>query len=347
MAQDKYVPKRKTEPPMFSGDQPKSDEPSNDVLPQKFITPELTKEQKEAQKKQISTNYYKTLIWGKIVCDEKILQSEDRKKLKEYLDELLEGLWQRYGNASTRFPSPAELDRLTAVVSKLGKTAGIKKFDFGDLMGSIKRIENRWGKIRLIQFANNLVGRLLKVPMSPASIVHQEWLKCPDSKANLHPTLHEVKLILKGEVSHDAKEFPWEVVFAAIKKLNFPNAKLDQPELLPGDLAEGQRRWLCYLVLMDLRRQQLEWNLKYAENIAPSLNWLYLLQRQQDFEKLTQIYFGDAVAPDRVKEQLENQGGRDRRNKSYRKLHARPRQNPAPQLRKRIKGRKKLNSSKK
>ena len=71
--------------------------------------------------------------------------------------------------------------------------------------------------------------------------------------------------------------------------------------------------------LVDLRRQQLVWDDQYRGKIQSSLQWIYNLQRQQDFDLLTKVFCGDALSPDKMKKVLANLDNRERRNRSYRK----------------------------
>ena len=161
------------------------------------------------------------------------------------MDELLDGLQKRYGSGSTEFPSTAELSQLTAVVTKLGSLIGVTKSDFGDLLNAMKRIENRWSKTQLVEFADHLRNRLLRVPLSPLSVVHQALLKCPAPEKSRRQIVRETKLVLIGKANHNAKEFPWEKAFAAIEELIFVSGKLSETDLTPSDsLTDKQRRRL-------------------------------------------------------------------------------------------------------
>jgi len=327
---DKENPRneRDLKPELFPGDAViLGGKVKDDGLPGKFTTPEPTDEQRKQKFNSTEIAVGKTIQWLRFIDNAEILESSEREKVKAYLDELLDGLQRRYGPGSTEFPSTAELSQLTAVVTKLGSLIGVTKSDFGDLLSAMKRIENRWSKTLLVEFADQLRNQLLKVPLSPLSVVHQALLKCPAPEKNRRQILREVKLVLIGKANHDAKEFPWEKAFSAIEGLVFADGKLSETDLTPSDpITDKQRRRLGYLALMDLRRQQLEWEKKYLARITPSFNWLYLLQRQTDYELLAQVYCSDFWSPGEVKDWLEQDDNRARRRKSYHKPKPKRRQ---------------------
>ena len=77
--------------------------------------------------------------------------------------------------------------------------------------------------------------------------------------------------------------------------------------------------------MMDLRRQQLEWDRRYKKQIQATLQWIYLLQRQKDFDLLARVFCGNALPPNKMKKALAALDNRDRRNRSYRRTTNRPR----------------------
>jgi len=287
-------------------------------LPDKYITPEPTPTQKQEQGSQFSRDYHQSLSWARIVGNTKILESDNRKQLKTYLDKLLDGLWERYGTDSKIYPPTSDLSMLMQVVTKLAQTVGIKKNGFADLLSAMTRVENRWPKLRLIEFADHLRDRLLKVPVCPQSVVQKAWSKYPDSEKGRKQALREVRRILAGEVKPSVQEFPWEKAFAAVSDLAFPTSAYNLKVI-------GQERHLCYLALMDLRRQQLEWDQEYNKAIKPSLEFIYRLLRSGDYEKLTQVFCSNAMHPDDVVGALKTMGNRERRLKSYRKAKTKSR----------------------
>ena len=313
-----FTDERDLKPHLFPEDDAKKGGRVNDEgLPKKFITPELIGKQIKDEFKAKRDAIGGAVVWARFVDDPEILKSEDRKALKNYLDELLEGLEKRYGVAG--FPSAMELDRLTAAVTRLGELIGVKKKDFGDLLSTMNRIENRWSKTPLIEFADKLCDRLLKVPVSPASVVSKAREKCPASEKTQSQLLREVELILTGAANHDAKEFPWEKAYAAVEGLKFADRNAGTPDLMASNVLDSkQKRHMGYLVLMDLRRQQLDWCEKFGNKIRPALNWIYLLQRDEDYKRLAQVFSIQALSPQETNEGLEILANRDRRNRNYR-----------------------------
>jgi hypothetical protein len=247
------------------------------------------------------------------------LKSRDRTKLKKHLDELLDGLNQRYIKGKPRaFPSGGELTKLTEVIFTLAKLLGVKKSGFGDLVGAMSRIENRFTKMSLVGFADALRDRLCQVPTSPASVVHQAAEKNADNKA----VLDAIKKFLTGEPWGD-KTTAWEDWYQTVWQLKFPTSELmasGQSNLLQTFGSADQKKLLAYLLMMDLRRQQLEWNTEYAKSTRASLQWIYLLQRPEDFTKLTKVFCGDAPSPAVATRGLAQSANRDRQSK-YRKKH--------------------------
>ncbi len=165
------------------------------------------------------------LQWGRLLVDSKVLKSGDREQLKTYLEQLLQGLSQRYtAKSSQAFPSAAELTRLTEVVMALAKVLGIKKSRFGILHSAMKRIENRWNKMPLIAFADDLLKRVLNLPRSPHSVVHKAAKDCNKKDKARRQQLEEIKILLSGKGNADAKLTCWEDWFDAIQALNFPTS---------------------------------------------------------------------------------------------------------------------------
>jgi len=258
------------------------------------------------------------LKWVELVADREVLKSDDRTRLKNHLDELIAGLNLRYIEGETgAFPSNVELAKLTEVIFALAKLIGVRKSDFGDLLGAVKRVENRLSKVSLLVFANALLDRLCQVPASPVSVVRQAAERSVDSKT----TLEAIMKFLNGEMAGD-NTTPWENWYLAIKQLQFPTSALmssGSANLLHSADSPDQRKLLAYLLLMDLRRQQLEWDAAYGRSTVASLKWIYLLQRPEDFTRLARVYWGTALAPDKMTESINVLGNRERRNRSYKK----------------------------
>ena len=281
-------------------------------------------------------DWNKRLQWARFVDNATILKSNDREKLKKYLDDLLEGLSQRYGpGTSHAFPGNFELTRLTQVVTALARILGIKKAGFGDLLGATRRIENRWNKMPLIAFADALVNQLLALPLCPLSVLHQADAKNTKNQG----ILDEIKNLLSGRLEPDVDKTPWAKWFEVIQALNFPTSSLSyssETKLLRAEFSRGnatQKQLLAYMAFMDLKRQQLEWNNKYGERIVASLQWIYLLQRTSDYQRLTQVFWGSAPSPEVVSRILAKLGNRERRNRSYKK-HKTPTRKTKRQARK-------------
>ena len=124
-----------------------------------------------------------------------------------------------------------------------------------------------------------------------------------------------------GETRDDGTK-PFEDWYQAIRQLEFPTSTMIRSS--SGDLLQSvggkvQRKAMAYLLLMDLRRQQLEWNLAHHRITAASLRWIYLLQRPDDFSRLTERYFGNALSPEETKTAMLVLDNRSYRNRSYKK----------------------------
>lgn len=267
--------------------------------------------------------------WGCIIANDRVLKfenpdkptSEERKAVKKYLDALLTGLAERYTSETAKaFPTNEELTRLTEVVTVLAGMLGKMKTDFGDLLGAIKLIENKFSKLGLLNFADKLCDRLCRIPASPASVVHRAAEQNPTTK----PVLATIENFLTGKVAAD-KATPWEDWDRAIQKLVFPVSPLittrDGKQSQPVS-KKGQQR------LMDLLRQQQEWNDRYGKATRASLRWIYLLLRPGDYTKLIKTFYGTALAPDEMKKAISELENRERRNRSYKKTITRRDQKP-------------------
>jgi hypothetical protein len=264
------------------------------------------------------------LKWARFVDDSKILKSDDRKKLKAYLEKLLQGLNQRYiSRTAQAFPSNFELSRLSLVVTALAKKLGIKKSGFGDLFSAMKRIENRWNKMLLIAFADDLRNRLLRLPLSPLSVVYQ----ASKTNANHKGTLDEITKFLSSKNDSDTANIPWGKWSDVVQSLKFPTSTLlsaAELNLLRAESSKSttaNKQTLAYLVFMNLKRQQLEWNNKYREQTKASMQWILNLQRPDDYQKLTQVFWGDALSPGEMRKAMAKLANRERRNRSYQKHH--------------------------
>ncbi len=308
-----------TDPDFFGGANAKQTGPGNGKADINFLLGPKTKQKLFRIKSPGDTEHLASeLKWAKLVADREVLKPADRTKLKEHLDELLAGLDRRYINGTAgMFPSNGELIKLTEVIFALAKLLEVKKSDFEDLLGAINRVENRFSKVSLLTFANALCDRLCQVPASPASVLHRAAKANADSKA----TLDAIKTFLTdGTTDNNSK--PWGDWFQAIRHLTFPTSLLMSSSnanlMHPADSID-QRNLRAYLLLMDLRRQQLEWNVTYGKSTVASLRWIYQLQRPEDFTKLTRVFFGTAWAPEKMKELIKVFSNRKRRNRSYNK----------------------------
>ena len=286
------------------------------LLPQieNFVgKPKLTKEERK--------KWDVDLEWAGFVGNRKILKSKNRTKLKEHLDKLLAGLNLRYlDNCAKSFPSSGELTKLTETMTALARLLGIKKQGFSGVLSAMKRVENRWSKMQLISFADALYNRLLKVTACPLSVLHQAGI---NNKAR-RETFQEIAKFLNGSMSAD-EAIPWGKWYDEIKTLNFPTSALFQmagtSELKKGFSAvvSSHKNAVAYLVFMDLRRQQLEWDCHYGKPTQASLKWIYSLQRPEDYRKTMQVYCGSAPSPEQMKKSEAVLGNRERRKRSYRK----------------------------
>ena len=257
------------------------------------------------------------LKWAdELVGDRRILKTKDRGELKKHLEDLLEGLNARYikGKPSA-FPTNGELAKLTEVIFALAKLLGVRKSGFGDLFSAIGRIQNRFSKLSLLAFADQLRDRLCQIPTSPASVVHQ----AKGENATDKGTLEAIKKFLTGIPTDDAKT-PWLAWYQAAQKLKFPTSaiKVSGTEKRSKPIKAEEQKQLAYLWMMDLRRQQLEWNTGYGKFIGASLQWIYLLQRPKDFEMLAKVFYGDAALPAKMAPALKLSGNAKRQRK-YRK----------------------------
>ena len=306
--------------PDYDDDKP-AKAPSNSGFISKFLRPATFPKRPKIAKIGDGINFDDRLKWAKFVNNPNILNSSNRDKLKQYLDELLAGLNQRYiESPDPIFPSNFELTKLTEVVTVLGKLLGIQKADFGDLLSAMKRIENRWSKAPLIKFADDLRDRLLRLPVCPASVVYQAAKINPDHET----TLCEIKKFISDKLKADATT-PWEKWWNTISELQFDtsssflttNQKMFATMFSKANVA--QKKLLAYFWMMNLQRQQLVWDKRHANQIQASLQWIYLLLRQKDYDLLAQVFCGDATPPDKVKNVLATLGNRERRNRSYRK----------------------------
>jgi len=114
-----------------------------------------------------------------------------------------------------------------------------------------------------------------------------------------------VKFLRAGEVA--GQNTSWKNWFTQIRELDFPTSALstsDAKKLLQSASSTKQRGQITQLLLMDLRRQQLEWDQRYGKNIEASLQWIDLLQREKDYARLTKVFCGTAMAPADNAEQL-------------------------------------------
>ena len=264
------------------------------------------------------------LKWAELIEDREVLKSADRTKLEEHLDELLAGLNFRYiKDTAGKFPSNGELAKLTEVIFALGKALEVKKSGFGDLLGVMKRIENRRSKMRLIGFADDLLNRLLTLPKCPLSVVRQ----ASKTDAKNGETFDEINKYLSGEKADDATT-PWVKWFDAIRLLEFPTSTLlaskipnsIRTEFVNGTIARKQL--LAHMAFTELKRQQYEWSNESGKKTKASLQWIYLLQRQEDYQRLTQVYCGTAPSPEDATRAMVRFGNNQRRSRSYRKHKA-------------------------
>lgn len=277
-----------------------------------------------------NVDFERTLQWARFVDDPKILKYDDREQLKEYLENLLHGLDGRYiTNKDQQFPSSFELKRLTKVVTLLARVLGVRKSGFGDLFSSMKRIENRWSKMQLVAFADGLLKKLCNVPASPRAIVYEAIEKLGKSDHARKELLNQVYSFLDSTITAVKFNEPWEKWYASVQKLEFPSSFMSSCGTSNGlresfITASGNHgRLLAFLFFMDLRRMQVEWNIKYAKLTQASLKWIYLLQRPDDFRRLKQVYYGAALPPDIIKKGLNTLANRKRRRRSYHKTKRR------------------------
>ena len=320
MALDKHgVPERNIDRDFFGvgNNPPTSSKDKKDNI-DFLLGPKAKQKPKQIKTKGDDGHLAGQLKWGQLVADKEVLESTERTELKKHLDELMVGLNLRYIDSDTGiFPTNEELAKLTNVVFALAKLNDVQKSGFGDLHSAIKRIENRFSKVALTDFANALLNRLCQVPINPVAVLRLAAEKNTNDKA----TLEAIMKFLNGEMASN-KSVPWEAWYQAIWQLKFPTSELmslGNSNLMQPAESKDRKRLLAYLLLMDLRRQQLEWDMTYGKSIAASLKWIYLLQRPEDFTRLSKVYNGTALSPDKMTKGLETLGNRERRNRSYNK----------------------------
>ena len=296
------VPKRKIDLDLFNQDGSRSSQTQAKQADINFLL-ERQERPKPAIIEENDGHLASQLRWAKLVADRKILKSDRRDKLKEHLDALLTGLNRRYITGQpTTFPSNAELVKLTEVIFALAKQLDVKKTGFGDLLGAVKRIENRFSKVFITGFVAQLRDRLCRFPLCPAAVVRKAASQQTSDKATLEAI---AKFLMTGEVN--GSNTSWENWFELIRELKFPTSALsvsDAKNLLQSAGDPQRRGQIARLLLMDLRRQQLEWDRRYGKSIRASLQWIYLLQRPEDYTLLKKVFCGKAPAPTVIAEKL-------------------------------------------
>src|ERR1019366_6683986 len=111
----------------------------------------------------------------------------------------------------------------------------------------------------------------------PASVVKRVAGQSAADKATLESI---VKFLTTGDVNR--QKMTWDKWFTLIRHLKFPTATLpgsEAEDLRQSASSTERREQIAHLMLMDFRRQQLEWDRQYGKSIEASLQWIYLLQR--------------------------------------------------------------------
>ncbi len=271
-----------------------------------------------------------TLQWARFIDDASILDSANKAELKDHLEKLLSALRRKYTvSAAASFPTNAELNKLTSVVEVLAKQLNVRKAGFSHLYGAMRRIENRWTKMPLIGFADELLKRLMSIPYSPNTVINQARKKCGVADRSRSDSLCQIVQFLEVRNPANSELKPdWEKWFEAVQGLEFASSFLaatSNQNRLKAEFKSalmGYRSLLAFLFFMDLRRQQLEWYLNYARQTEASLAWLYSLQRPEYFIALEKVFYSSAPSPERMTKVLADLNNRDRRNRCYRKQKA-------------------------
>ena len=283
-----------------------------------------------------STTFDERAAYAARIKDTAVLKSGDKAQLKEELEWYLSQLNARYvANPELVFPSNDEWNRLSDLCSSLAGLVGKTKSGFGELLSAINRIENRYSKLSVSLFVEDILRKFGKLPVPPRTWVYNMLQTCrPEEQPRLEAIYN---LLGSPEWRHPLESKPWDNWLEVVALENLPSvdAVLKWRNALPAKSVENGiddgefNRALGHLAFMDLLRQQHLWMLKYDRKLEATVAWIFGLNNPGYFEQLRRVVHGSAIPPSNVKTVLNVLQNRSRRKRSY---HATKSPSPEGQL---------------
>jgi len=237
---------------------------------------------------------------------------EDKSAVKHKLEAFVAGLKHRYSQrTSAEFPTSPEWELLQQMCFQIAILYGKNpKVDYGSWDSAIKLIEGKYKTLGVRDFIEQILKRIINLPVPPCTTIYQAMEQCSDAKdKTIWQEIYQVIQRQRWTLATDAK--PWGewlklIATTPIKTREFPRALKDGKSL-------GQPT--ACLLFREIHDQQQQWMMDYDRATMASVQFILLLNRDEYFTELKKIFHGDAFSPEQNRTWLKKNKNNDRQKK--------------------------------
>jgi hypothetical protein len=205
-----------------------------------------------------------------------------RAKLSDTIRILEKFVAKPYAGISSleSWPTVGRLNELTALMCKVGRELGIKKFDVEDMSGVLERIDKRYPKMGLGALMEQMILKIEAIPVGPVTRLTNQLDACED--ANERKQFERLIDLLKRsdwEISiepKDLKDLSSILKGAYQGRLTQIVQTCKRSTVRDIDFAEAERMFATvfdWSMFIELQRDRILWEKKWGSMPAVAL-WI-------------------------------------------------------------------------
>lgn len=244
-----------------------------------------------------------------------------KDELKDELDTLLRQLDRKYFQPrAAGIPSADDLDRVTTLITALGKAIGKKYFGLTHFWGLAKAVDKYYGKkLGIKDFFDKLVDKLVSLPKGPLTQIRKllEAGGASDAKQ-----LTELAELIEGyDPNKDYTKIDWAFIYPTILPFttdefrSMLSSAKDNYHFETDLRLQAFRKFYGWAAFADVQMQRLSWKLKYENAFKEAASCVYILQNPEYDQRLRDAYCGDWATFEEFKKSREKAGVRDRQRR--------------------------------